>query len=420
MRSRLLFRAFAYRNYRLFWGGQAISLIGSWMQRVAMGWLVYRLTQSPLMLGIVEFSGQMPAFLFAPFAGYYLDYWNRRKILIFTQFFLLLQALCLGILVLSHHINVPLLIILNILFGLINAFDMPARQAFLKDIIENREDIGNAIALNSSMFNAARMIGPSVAGFVIAWVGEGYCFLINAVTFSAVLLAIAAMKMTIHKVARPRGRIFHGMGEGFRYAFHSLTIRVILIVLTVVSLVGLPYTVFLPALVKDVFQGDARMLGWLTSSAGIGALYGAYYLASRKSVMGLEKILLFSISVAALSFMMIALFKLFWLSLFFIIFVGFAIGNTILQTIVEDRMRGRVMSLYTMTFLGMAPIGSLIAGSLAKHLGVATTLFLSGILLLFSGMLYSTSMKKLRRSLHRFLSTSATPTIADENILHHK
>ncbi|MBN2356915.1 MFS transporter [candidate division KSB1 bacterium] len=423
MNRPIIFRAFAYRNYRLFWSGQVVSLIGSWMQRVALGWLVYRLTQSPFMLGVVEFAGQMPAFIFAPFAGFYLDYWNRRNVLIFTQFFMLLQALFLAALVLSDRINIIHVVILNVFFGLINAFDMPARQAFLKDIIERREDLGNAIALNSSMFNAARMVGPSIAGFIIAWLGEGICFLINAITFTAVLLAIKAMRLIPRETPLSDRKILKGMREGFGYAFHSTPIRITLLLLMVVSLLGLPYVVLLPALAKDVFQGDATTLGWLTAAAGVGALYGAYYLASRKSVLGLEKVMLFSLATIAIAFLMIALIHLFWLALVFIVFLGFgfmtifAIGNTILQTIVADHMRGRVLSFYAMTFLGMAPIGSLIAGTLAKHLGVPITLLISGALLLLIAMVYYTFLAKLRQSLRMYFSSQTVGTSSPTEIV---
>ncbi len=407
-----IFRAFGYRNYRLFWTGQAVSLIGSWMQRVAMAWLVYKLSRSPFMLGLVEFAGQMPAFLLAPVAGVYLDRWNRLRILLITQILLMLQALLLSILVLGEWITIWQLFLLNISFGLINAFDQPARQAILHDIIERKEDIGNAIALNSSMFNGARLVGPSIAGFVIAFVGEGWCFLINAFTFITIIAALLFIRT--RQVAPLDGQlpIWASMNEGWRYAYRTFPIRTILVLLTWVSLIGNPYSVLLPVLAKDVFHGDARVLGFLTASTGIGALYGAYHLARRRSVLGLEKLMLAAVLSTAFAFVLIYVWQIYWLALIFFIFVGFGLmsvyssGNTMLQSIAAEDKRGRVISLYTMTFQGMTPVGCLLAGIIAKHWGAPATFLTSGLLLILSAAIYTLFIPRMQQHIWHFYSDS--------------
>jgi len=414
MRNDSIIRAFRYPNYRLFWSGQAVSLIGSWMQRVALGWLVYRLTDSPMMLGLLEFSGQMPAFLLAPVAGVYLDRRNRLHILIVTQTLLLVQASILAVLVIGHLVAVWHIFALNLFFGLINAFDQPARQAFLTDVVERKEDLGNAIALNSSMFNGARLVGPSIAGLVIAWMGEGWCFLINALTFTTSLAALVLMKLKPPSYSNARVAIWQSLRQGVQYAFSAHPIRIILQTLTLVSFLGLPYTVLLPIFARDVFHGDARTLGFLTASTGIGALVGAFTLASRRTFLGLEKVMLAAISSASLAFVCISLFHHFVPALFFMVFVGFgfmavfAAGNTILQTIVEDDKRGRVLSLYTMTFQGMTPLGALLMGFMARHIGAQASLLICGVLLILVSLRLALKQSTLRQGIHLLYTRIAT------------
>lgn len=399
--SKSFTRAFKHKNYRLFWGGQVVSLLGTWMQRIAMAWLVYRLTNSPLMLGMVEFVTQMPAFLVAPMAGVYLDRWDRRRTLIITQILFMLQALTLAYLVLSGNVRIWHVILLSIFFGVIAAFDQAGRQTFLKDIVVIREDIGNAIALNSTMFNAGRLIGPAVAGITIALVGEGWCFFINGITFITILFALHRIKILPEPEMEHPG-VLESFKEGIRYTWSTFPIRTILLVLGLVGFAGLPYTVLLPVFARDVFNGDARILGFLTSCTGFGALYGAFYLAHRRAVLGMERVMLLALLSAGSAFLLIALVQQLYAAMFLIIFVGFgfmavfAAGNTILQTLVADDKRGRVMAIYTMTYNGMTPVGALISGAVTKHTSAPFTLFISGLLLLAGAALFYRYMGRVR------------------------
>ncbi len=419
MNSDSILRAFTSRNYRLYWGGQAVSLLGTWMQRVAMGWLVYRLTDSALMLGVVEFVSQIPAFFLAPVAGVYLDRWDRRRTLLVTQILLMVQAALIALLIFAGWIHINHLLALSVLFGLINAFDQAGRQAFVKDLILRREDIGNAIALNSTMFNAGRLIGPSIAGITIALVGEGWCFLINSLSFIAIIVAL--LQIQTAPVAPPSAAppgLLASMREGLAYSWRVFPIRIILLALALFSLIGLPFTVLLPVLARDVFHGNAATLGFITASTGIGALYGAWYLASRKTVTGLERVMISAILSAGTALVLIALVQRLYPSLIFIVFAGFGLmavyssGNTILQTIVADDKRGRVLALYTMTYQGMAPLGSLLAGLLTRHTSAPATLAISGCLLLASGLYLTRYLKRMRFYIrrHRQLAEAALST----------
>jgi len=383
------------------------------MQRVAMGWLVYRLTDSAFMLGVVEFVSQIPAFFLAPVAGVYLDRWDRRRMLIATQVLLMAQALVMALLIFFGWIHIIHILVLSVLFGLINAFDQAGRQAFVKDLILRREDIGNAIALNSTMFNAGRLIGPSIAGITIALVGEGWCFLINALSFVAIIIALLRIR-TAAAPAPPtlRPSVISSMREGLAYSWHVFPIRLILLALALFSLIGLPFTVLLPVLARDVFHGNAATLGFITASTGIGALYGAWYLARRRTVIGLERVMIAAILSAGVALVLVALVQRLYPSLLFIVCAGFGLmavyssGNTILQTIVADDKRGRVLALYTMTYQGMAPLGGLLAGLITRHIGAPATLFISGSLLLASGLFLIRYLKRMRFSIrhHRAFS----------------
>ena len=402
---KLLFRALKYRNYRLFFGGQTISLIGTWMQRIAMGWLVYRLTDSAFLLGVVGFAGQIPAFLVGPFAGVMADRVNRHRMLMTAQILAMIQASILAFLVLTGAIEVWHLIALSVFLGFIMGFEIPARQSFLVQMVENKEDLGNAIALNSSMFNLARLVGPSVAGILIAAVGEGICFLVNAVSYVAVITALLAMKVTPIKIETAHTHLLKGLKEGFSYAFGFAPIKAIILLFALVSLMGMPYQVLMPIFARDVLQGGPHTLGFLMGATGVGALVGAFYLASRKSVVGLGKMIALAAGLFGAGLVVFSMSHVLWLSLFLVLIVGFgmmvqmASSTTVLHTIVDDDKRGRVMSFYAMSFMGMAPLGSLLAGSLASRIGAPYTLLIGGSFCVLGSLLFARKIPVLRKAI---------------------
>ena len=336
--------------------------------------------QFRILLGMVVFLGQIPSFVLTPFAGVIADRHNRRHILVATQTLAMLQALILSILVLTNSIKVWQIIALSVFLGLINSFDIPVRQAFTIEMIETKEDLGNAIALNSSMVNGARLIGPSLAGIIIATLGEGLCFLLNAISYIAVIVSLLAMKINEKKIKSSHPHVLHGLKEGFVYAFNFAPIRYILILLSLVSLTGVPYQVLMPVFAKDIFHGGPQTLGFLMAMAGVGALIGAIYLAGRRSVLGLGKIIVLASGVFGLGLIVFSRSRVLWFSMLVICVAGFAMmvqmaaSNTILQTIVEEDKRGRVMSFYTMAFMGMTPFGGLLAGALASKISAPNTL----------------------------------------------
>jgi MFS family permease len=397
-------RSLRHRNYRLFFCGQSVSLIGTWLTRVATSWLVYRLTHSALMLGLVSFAGLIPTFLVAPFAGVLVDRWNKHRVLVATQVCAAVQSAGLAVLTLSGRISVGQILALGAFQGLINAFDMPARQSLMVQMIDDRADLPNAIALNSSMVNGARLIGPSFAGILIATVGEGGCFAIDAVSYLAVIATLLMMSL------RPRPRnsaaqkhVLHELGEGLRYAAASRAIVSVLGLLALVSFMGVPYMTLLPIIVVRQLGGDARVLGYLTAASGLGALSGALFLASRKSVLGLGTIT----SVAAFTFgtglILFGLSRTLWFSLPMMYLAGLgmmlqlASSNTILQTIVDENKRGRIMSLYAMAFTGMSPFGSLFGGFLADRIGASTTLMCGGAVCCAGALVFFRALPHIRR-----------------------
>jgi MFS family permease len=379
-------RALRHRNYRLFFSGQSVSLVGTWMTRIATSWLVYRLTGSALLLGLVGFAGQIPSFLLAPFAGVLIDRWNRHRLLVVTQILAMLQSAALAVLALTGVINIWHVLALSLFQGVVNSFDMPARQAFVVQMVEDRADLGNAIALNSSMVNAARLLGPSIGGVLIAAVGEGWCFFWDAVSYLAVIASLVLMRLP----PQPRrtaasSKVLPELREGLAYVAASPSIRSILLLLALVSLVGMPYTVLMPVFASTILHGGPHTLGFLMAATGVGALLGAVFLARRRSVLGLGKVIptaaaLFGASLAAFS---LSRFLGLSLALLIVTGVGFmvtmAASNTVLQTLVEDSKRGRVMSLYTMAIMGMTPFGSLLAGGLASRIGAPRTLLFGGL-----------------------------------------
>ncbi len=398
-------RALKYPNFRLFFAGQSISLVGTWIQQIAMSWLVYRLTKSAFLLGVVGFTSQIPTFLLAPFAGVLADHWNRHRMIIFTQIFSMIQALLLAVLVLTNMIAVWQIIILSIFLGLINAFDIPARQSFIVEMIEDKSDLGNAIALNSTMVNSARLIGPSIAGILISLVGEGFCFLINGLSYLAVILSLILMKIVSQKVTTHRPDVIKGLKEGFSYAFAFPPIRAIILLLALISLMGSSYMVLMPIVATKVLHGGAHTLGFLMGAAGLGALIGAIYLAARRSVRGLFSMLPFAGGLFGFSLLIFSLSRSLWFSFILLLITGFgmimqmASSNTVLQTIVDDNKRGRVMSIYTMAFMGMAPFGSLLVGGLANSLGVPVTLMLSGLVSIIGSLFFAWKLPSLRESI---------------------
>jgi len=390
------------RNYRLFFFGQTASLVGTWMQIVAMSWLVYHLTNSALLLGLVGFFSQIPAFFIAPFTGVFIDRWNKHRILVITQILSMLQALALAVLTLTGVINIWHIVALSLGLGFINAFDMPARQAFVVEMVEKRSDMANAIALNSATVNASRLIGPAVAGVLVAVVGEGYCFLINAISFMAVIAALLAMKIKRFYPVKSGNNVLNDIREGFRYAFGFTPIRSLLLLLALISLVGMPYTVLMPIFARDILKGSSYTLGFLMASSGVGALIGGIYLAARKTVLGLGKILAAATAIFGAGLMVFGISKNLLLSLAMMLFAGFgmiiniAAINTILQTITEDDKRGRVMSFYTMAFIGMTPFGNLLAGILAEAIGAPNTILICGAICILGGIIFSIKLPSIR------------------------
>jgi MFS family permease len=413
-------RSLRNRNYRLFFVGQGISLIGTWMQQLAMSWLVYRLTGSAFLLGVVSFSGQIPISIVAPFAGVIADKLNRHKILFVTQTLAMIQALVLAILVMTDRILSWHIIALSIFLGIINGFDMPTRQAFVYEMVDIEEDLPNAIALNSMIFNGARLIGPSVAGLVIELLGESACFFLNAASFLAVLVSLALIRISPKKdFTRHNGPVFTGLKDGLSYAFGSVPIRTILLLLAIVSLFTMPYAVLMPVFAKDILHGGPRTLGFLMGAVGIGAIVGAVFLASRKSIQGIDKIMILAVGILGSSIILFSFSRLLTFSLFMMLLTGvglmvqMASANTILQSIVDVDKRGRVMSLYTMSFMGMAPFGSLLAGFIASSIGAPHTILISGIFCLFAAAIFSRKLPEIRKTIHPiFVRKGIIPQVA--------
>jgi MFS family permease len=396
-------RALRHRNFRLYFSGQTISLIGTWMTRLATSWLVYRLTGSALLLGVVGFAGQIPTFLFAPFAGVWVDRLDRRRVLVVTQILAMVQSLALAVLTLARHITIHEIIWLSAFQGLINAFDMPARQAFLVQMVEDRQDLGNAIALNSSMVNLARLVGPSLAGAVIALSGEGYCFLIDGISYIAVIASLLAMRLTAGAAKRTADSMLTQLKEGWAYVSGFAPVRTILLLFALVSLMGWPFTVLMPIFAGTVLKGGPHTLGLLMGAVGVGALVSAISLALRKTVLGLGKMIPVSTGAFGIGLVFFGMSRVLWLSLLLMLVCGFgmmqqmAASNTIIQTIVEDDKRGRVMSFYTAAFVGMAPFGSLLAGGLAHAFGAPVTVMLNGVCCIAGAIWFASRLGAIRK-----------------------
>jgi MFS family permease len=372
------------------------------MQMIAMSWLVYRMTNSAFFLGLIGFSSQICIFFLSPFAGVLSDRLNRHQILIATQTLAMVQAFILAIMTLTGTIAIHHIVILSLFLGFVNAFDMPNRQAFVVELVEKREDLGNAIALNSFMFNGARLVGPSIAGILISILGEGMCFLLNGISFLAVIIALVAMKMTSNERKQEKTEVFQGLKEGFTYAFGFPPIRSIIFFLGWISFVGMACTTLIPIFAKDILHGGPHTFGFLMAASGVGAVIGATYLASRRSVVGLGRIIAITSGIFGIGLISFSLSYVLWLSLFLQLLMGFgmmvhmASCNTLLQTMVEDDKRGRVMSLYAMALMGVAPFGSLAGGTLAARIGAPHTLVIGGVLCILGSYIFSRKLPLIR------------------------
>jgi MFS family permease len=390
-------RALRARDFRVYFSGQIVSVAGTWMQQIAMAWLMYRLTDSALMLGLLGFAAQIPILLFGPLGGVWSDRMDRRRLMMITQTLAMIQALLLAWLAWAGWATPTLLLALAFLLGCVNAVDVPARQSLVVHLVGDRSQLANAIALNSFMMNATRFVGPALAGFIVAWAGEAVCFLLNAISYLAVLLALLALR------ARPKGDgskpALHALRDGLRYTFGHADIRLFLMLVATVSFFVAPYVAMMPLYAKTIFGGDARTLGLLVSSAGAGSLLASLFLASRADIDGLARRVSLAAMTAGVALAAFALNTTHALAYPILMVLGFSVvlvaagSNTLLQSWVRDDMRGRVMATFSMAFLGVAPLGSLVVGSLAQAAGIRPTLFLCGALCLVAGLLHRRAWK---------------------------
>jgi MFS family permease len=418
-----LLRALRHRNYRLFVSGQLVSLIGTWMQSVAESWLVYRLTGSAVLLGLVGFSNRIPVFLFSTLGGSVADRYDRHRIVIATQVLSMLLASALAALTLTHVVQVWHLMTIAALLGLVNAFDIPARQSFVVELVD-RADLQNAIALNSSMFNGARIVGPAIAGVLVAAVGEGWCFFANAVSYVAVIAGLLMMRVTPSpRAARPASALAH-VTEGFRFVLQSRPILALLLLLGLVSLMGTPYSVLMPIIADQTFHRGSQGLGLLMGASGVGALIGALSLARRTTLRGYGRTVAVAATSFGLSLIAFSSVHYFWLAVAFLLPAGFsmmtqmAASNTLIQSMVPNVLRGRVMAVYSMMFMGMAPIGALLAGALADWLGATTTVAAGGAFCIAGGLIFLQRLPAIQGEARRLIQAqqavlAETPAAAE-------
>jgi MFS family permease len=419
-------RALRHRNYRLFFGGQGISLVGTWITRIATSWLIYRLTGSVLLLGVVGFCSQIPTLLLAPFAGVLVDRWDRHRMLVVTQVLSMLQSLALAILALAGIITVIDVLILQLAQGVINAFDTPARQTFVVEMVEDHRDLPNAIALNSSLVNSSRILGPSIGGILIALFGEGWCFMVDAISYVAVIISLLAMHVTHARNPPPTTSVLEELRAGFRYVVNFFPVRTALILLALVGTMGMPYSVLMPAIASKVLHGGPHTLGFLMTASGLGALTGALYLAARPSVVGLARVIVIATAAFGAGLICFSFSHVLWLSLAILPIIGagfmvqMASTNTILQTIVTPQLRGRVMAFYTMAFLGTVPVGSLLAGILADRLGAQTTIRLGGIACLTGATWFALKLPQFRAAVRPiYIERGILPPTTDLSVATH-
>jgi MFS family permease len=404
-------RTLRYRNLRLFFSGQGISLVGTWMQNVAQAWLVYRLTGSSVLLGLVSFASQIPVFLMAPVGGIVADRFRRHRVVIATQTASMLLALTLSVLTLTGTVRIWHIFVLAALLGVVNAFDIPARQAFIVDMV-SRDDLMNVIALNSSMFNASRIIGPAVAGILVAGIGEGWCFFANGVSYIAVIIGLLFIRVAAHKPVQQPGSPLADVIAGFSFVLRSAPIHQLLILLGVVSLTGMPYAVLMPIFADQILHGGARGLGILMGASGVGALAGALLLASRRTVRGLGRWVALAAGGFGLSLVALAVSRSFWLSCALLLPTGFAMmvemgsSNTLIQSMSPDHLRGRVMSVYSMMFMGMAPIGALLSGVAAGRWGAPVTVAAAGVICMLGAAAFSFRLPGLRAETRQLIAAA--------------
>ena len=403
-----MFRALRHRNYRLFFCGQIISLIGTWMQSIAQAWLVYRLTKSPLLLGLVGFAGQIPVFFLAPLGGVFADRYSRYRTVIGTQTTSMVLAFILAALTLLGQIHVWEIMLIASLLGVVNAFDIPARQAFIVEMVVP-EDLINAIALNSAMFNGARILGPAIAGIMVAAIGEGWCFFSNGVSFIAVIVSLLLMIVTPRERSGHRTSGLESVLEGFRFVMHTGPIRALLLLLGLVSLTGMPYAVLMPVFADKILHSDARGLGLLMGSTGVGALAATLVIAARREVRGLGRWVNYASTGFGLSLILFSFSRSLPLSIALLLPAGFcmliqmASSNTLIQTMVPDELRGRVMSVYSMMFMGMAPFGALSAGAIAHRAGAPLTVALGGAVCILGSTVFGLTWPALRGEAHQLI-----------------
>ncbi len=403
------FRSLKHSNFRLFFFGQLISLPGLWIQNIAMGWLVYRLTNSAFLLGVVGFASQIPAFVVTPIAGVYADKLNRRKVLMVTQSVSMIVALTLAALILTDKITIVYIVIGAVINGTSFAIDNPFRHAFLVNMIDDRKDLPNAIALNSSMYNSARFIGPPLGGLLVAAAGEGICFLVNGLSYIAVLGSLAAMKVAPFIKNEAESSVLHNLVEGFKYAYKTEHLRILISIVIIISLVGLPFQVFMPVFAKNILAGNSQTLGFLTGALGAGALTGALTLANQPSIKRFPDIMLISGLLFSIGLGTFAVSNHIALSLISLFVTGsgmvvlFAACNSLLQTMIHEQMRGRIVSLYTMSFMGFTPIGSFIIGSVSNLGGIQTTLTITATLCLFAIIWYSRKRSSINQALDKYI-----------------
>ena len=404
-RLTFVFRALESRNFRMFFFANLFSLLGTWMQNLAIGWLVYRLTDSAAFLGLTGFMGQIPALLLTPVAGVYADRMNRRKVLVITQTIPMVLAFLLAILLYTDKISVGMVLGIVLINGFALAFDTPFRHAFLLEMVGDKKLIPNAVALNSTLVNTARFIGPTLGGLLVALYGEGFCFLVNGISFLGVITALMMMKVPPFVAQHKQRTIMQDLREGFDYTWKFVPARYMILLVITTSLFGLPFQGFLPVFARDILHGGSQLLGFLTGAVGAGALTGAFYLASRQSMRPLPRI----IGISALSFAIgLGIFsqsEITWFSLTILYFSGFGMitqfvaTNTILQTLVEDDKKGRVLSFYSMSFMGFTPLGSLLLGAVAEYAGVQTTFLLAALILLVAALLYRKQLQGIENVL---------------------
>jgi len=402
-----IFHTLKYKNFRFFFIGQGISLTGSWMQQTAMAWLVYKMTNSAFLLGLVVFANQFPTFILSPVAGVIADHFSRQRILLVTQCILMVQALALAALTLAGVVTIPEIILLGVIMGSVNAFDIPARHSFVFEMVEQKKNLTNAISLNSFIFNLARLIGPSAAGLLIAVTSEGICFLANGVSFIAIITVLLKMKVVSRRNMWQAGSsVIEHMKDGIKYAVRFLPIRSLLLLLGVMSLVGASYIILMPIYARDIIHSGPQALGLLMGSVGVGALLGTGFLAQRKTVLGLVKILSWSGLMLGICLIAFAFSRSLWLSVLLLALSGFGIvvnvsgTNILLQTIVEDDKRGRIMSLYAMAFMGTAPIGSFLSGIMAGFFGVLTTVVIAGIVTILAVIIFRKNLSAFKKDIY--------------------